>query len=131
MHSPRFRVVGMEDIDDAAVAPETEQSSQSMNDTKIMSPEDLLENPNPLARAHMFDALHTRIDETLTDIDERDEAHNAIDGLDDERMRRMYALLTGNDTPDCDFFVRTSELNRSDIHTAGIHSKVRWKTPRQ
>src|SRR3989344_7970425 len=130
MHSPRFRVVGMEDIDDAAVAPETEQSSQSMNDTKIMSPEDLLENPNPLARAHMFDALHTRIDETLTDIDERDEAHVAVDGLTEEGITRMYALLTGNDTPDRDSFVRTNELNRSEIHTAGIHSKVRWKTPR-
>ena len=121
----------MEDIDDAAVAPETEKPGQSMNDTKIMSAEDLLENPNPLARAHMFHALHTRIDETLTDVDERDEAHVAIDGLTEEGITRMYALLTGNDTPDRDFFVRTKELNKSDIHTAGIYSNVRWKTPRQ
>ena len=43
----------------------------------------------------------------------------------------MYASMTRNVTPDRDSFVRTKELNRSDIHTAGIYSDVRWKTPRQ
>ena len=131
MHSPRFRVVGMEDLDDAVAEPETKRPSESMNDTQIMSAEDLLENPNPTALAHMCDALHREIDKTLTNADERTGAHDAIDGLDDEGMRRMYASMTRNVTPDRDSFVRTKELNRSDIHTAGIYSDVRWKTPRQ
>lgn len=113
-----------ENSNDVALTPQAaDEGDQSMNETTVMSAEDLQENADFLSISRMVDALHMQIKEKIQDPDKRATAHDWIDELPDEKVIKMYDHMTGKDTSP-KWFLRQSKVTAKDRESAVIYSKL-------
>lgn len=117
--STRFRIPGED-----RRFPETtyEEADPALHDTQIMSAEDVaegLEESEFASFEEMREALHDVV-ETKNELSSqmKVDIHFRILRFTDADVAKYYACLTGKQLPD--WFLRESDLNRSDLRGAGI-----------